>query len=1150
MVDKINCSLFILGDKGVGKTTLIKSITENKSSYFEETTRSVTISDWRIRYEDQEINVVIKESSSISEKILISMLRKENDSSIINIVLPNSKNINFKKTCASWLNKIKRFVNPKTIVIVTLNFNNPDDLEKFKLPIYKKEYSFVRYWVNRPQFNDNDGNFASDEYQYLVRQIILNKFSNRLVSVRRLIEINRIKKSKILDIGRFGLTSLLEVSELFQNSHIENLILSNEWGEFVNGRWVRRESINNSHPNILYDIPEEIRQLGNLKVLICGGNWKSKRNRDVNISKWHIDDISNLFFLPNLTILNVSNNEINNVGQINRISKLTKLYLNNNNINKFPTASKLTVLKELYLSNNKLTSVGFLEGLNTLKTIDLHSNRIKDLSPIKYLISKLDIKDTKWEVNTISILNNPIVIPSLSTISKGKKGVLAFFKQLEAEHKVKLKPFINRDLKLILVGNSNVGKSTLIHWLINEEVDKTIKTTHWMNVKPWSAKNGNTFFNVRVFDFGGQEYYHDTHHLFFTNRTAYLTLWDEKSNKFDEVEIEQIQIDNTTTFVKIQTFPLEYWLESIHFHTKRRDKTRSEKEIENLLNIRDKSIGDAIKKGSQRAKRVNGSVDELLTKSKNEENILIVQNKVDHQKDKKYLNEKLLKKQHGKIYDFSSISVLEENGLASFRNKLFEVFSSLDIVNQEGLGTWGHIKQSIEKEIFLEPYTLTKLKDYCNQKIKSIPEIKKQQASQIQKVLFDDQDVELFAEYLADIGVALYYPDNQELKSKVFLNQNRIIESIYKVLYGLASQDGEFNKDKILNALNKTETDQEVFDLIDLMIHFKIIFQHPSKSETFIAPLYLPKEPPQGIKLFSTLFSKPVYRYRYRNFIHKNIILDFFKRYGKKVLNDSVKGDSYQYWREGIVVKDEITGEIIMVKFIPGNEVEQSALIDVYVINKKQSDDFLKMIIHDLDKSNEDWFAEKLVTANGNDFVPIELIQRNEEQDNWVFFYNERIYKLADFKKYLNKKPKMKKVFISYSKSDSQHLAKLENHLSILRRNGTIDTWNCRKLLPGEKWDGKIKKELEEADVIIFLVSDDFLATDYIWDVEIKRAIERDNDPNDFVKVVPVIVRACVWEDSPLGVYNTAPKKAEVIKSADDIDEAWTNVVKDLKKIL
>lgn len=250
------------------------------------------------------------------------------------------------------------------------------------------------------------------------------------------------------------------------------------------------------------------------------------------------------------------------------------------------------------------------------------------------------------------------------------------------------------------------------------------------------------------------------------------------------------------------------------------------------------------------------------------------------------------------------------------------------------------------------------------------------------------------------------------------------------------------------------------------------------------------------------------------------------------------------------MIKDDLNGEIILVKFNIGDNEERCAFVDIFSLGSSKDEEFLRKVASDLELINHGWEVIKTVSVDGNDFVPIDLIHENERQNNWIFNYEGKVYKLSDFQKYLNKQLKMKKVFVSYSKTDTGHLNKLENHLSVLKRNGTIATWNCRKLLPGEKWDGKIKKELEEADLILFLVSDDFLATDYIWDVEIKRAIERDNDPSDSVFVVPIIVRDCDWQDSPLGVYNTAPKKAEVISSSVDIDVAWTKVVKDLKAIL
>ena len=123
----------------------------------------------------------------------------------------------------------------------------------------------------------------------------------------------------------------------------------------------------------------------------------------------------------------------------------------------------------------------------------------------------------------------------------------------------------------------------------------------------------------------------------------------------------------------------------------------------------------------------------------------------------------------------------------------------------------------------------------------------------------------------------------------------------------------------------------------------------------------------------------------------------------------------------------------------------------------------------------------------------------------------------------------------------------MENHLSVFKRNGLIDVWNCRKLEAGDEWDHKIRKELEEADIILFLVSADFLATDYIWDVEIKRAAERSQEGTAIV--VPIIIRSCIWETSPLGKFN-APEKAAVLDLAGNVDAAWVKVVKALENVM
>ena len=1144
-MDNARCNLFVVGRPGNEKSFIISSLHEFKYSRLG-ASAVLSKADWIINTRHGQIEVEIKEKQRL-DKLTFDLIEKGNNQKsfilfIQSLIKHKEKSLTFEEDM-----KLLKMFSAKVTVIVALvaRYNEgPSDLILSKL---RKEIPFVEFIIPVSPASPNYENIY--EFLFSIRQIITSSIPGQLSLAKELIKRNFALKEKTLDLGNCNITSLHQVKELFRNTHLETLILSNEWGEYSGGQYIRKVSDNEESPNILFSLPKEISKLKQLKVVICGGNWRGKRLSKTP-AKWHISNISVLTTLPNLTIINASNNAIDTIGEIGKLENLNKLYLNNNNIEHFPNINNLNKLKEIYLSNNKLTKVDFLEKLSDLKTIDLHSNRIQDLSPLKTLISKLNIKDSKWEVNSINVYRNPLNVPPREIVSKGKKSVLAYFNQLEAERRIKLKPFKNRDIKLILVGNSNAGKSTLIHWLKTKKVDKKIATTHWLKFEQWIATVNRKTFNVRAFDFGGQEYYHDTHYLFFTNRTAYVILWEADTNRFDEIEVDQRQDDSSVTRIKIQTFSLPYWLDSIKYHTQRRRKSHLEKSVEKLLDERDASITQSVKDGVDWTKHVYKSIEKSGNKLDGEENILVTQNKIDTRKDKVYLDESSFKKDYPNIFDFSEISVFKKKGLESFQTLLFEIFNNLEVVTQEYLGTWGYLKQIIELDKFLPPLTLPEFKEYCNKAILQMPELVSKDKKQIQSVLFNDQDTQVFAEFLSDVGICLYYPDSPILKNRIFLNQTQILNDIYKALNGLNPFDGEFTESKIAGALEKSISSDEVTTTIELMIHFKILFKHPSKKKTFIAPLYLPKDPPQGVKIFQSLFKQPVYRYQYKTYIQKNIVLDFFHHFGKKALKETNNDTLYYYWRDGIIIRSDNSDEIVMVRFISGNHDQQYAYLELYQIKDTTEEQLLNEVVSYFDEINQGLAVTKSVPANGKEYMPLEVINKNEKEGNWIFQYEGKIYKLTDFKKHLKENIKMKKVFISYSKIDSQHLIKLENHLSVLKRNGTIGTWNCRKLLPGEKWDGKIRTELEEADLILFLVSDDFLATDYIWDIEIKRAIERDNDPNDSVTVVPIIVRSCDWEDSPLGIFNTAPKKAQVINSSKDIDEAWTSVVKDLKKIL
>ena len=138
------------------------------------------------------------------------------------------------------------------------------------------------------------------------------------------------------------------------------------------------------------------------------------------------------------------------------------------------------------------------------------------------------------------------------------------------------------------------------------------------------------------------------------------------------------------------------------------------------------------------------------------------------------------------------------------------------------------------------------------------------------------------------------------------------------------------------------------------------------------------------------------------------------------------------------------------------------------------------------------------------------------------------------------------KLFISYSHKDEAFRKELQAHLTILERKGVVWSWSDRQIDAGREWASAIDASLESAGLILLLVSADFIASEYIWDVELKQAIAR-HDAGKAV-VIPIIVRACVWKDAPFARMQALPRNARPIASWPDRDEAWTDVATGIRK--
>ena len=143
----------------------------------------------------------------------------------------------------------------------------------------------------------------------------------------------------------------------------------------------------------------------------------------------------------------------------------------------------------------------------------------------------------------------------------------------------------------------------------------------------------------------------------------------------------------------------------------------------------------------------------------------------------------------------------------------------------------------------------------------------------------------------------------------------------------------------------------------------------------------------------------------------------------------------------------------------------------------------------------------------------------------------------------------MAKLFFSYSHKDEVLRDKLQTHLESLRRSGAIETWHDRMIRAGDEFDGAIDRNMEDADVILLLVSSDFLASSYCFDVEVKRAMERHEAGT--ARVIPVILRPCDWqEDMPFRKLLAAPKDGRPITKWPNEDEAFLDVVRQIRAAL
>lgn len=136
-------------------------------------------------------------------------------------------------------------------------------------------------------------------------------------------------------------------------------------------------------------------------------------------------------------------------------------------------------------------------------------------------------------------------------------------------------------------------------------------------------------------------------------------------------------------------------------------------------------------------------------------------------------------------------------------------------------------------------------------------------------------------------------------------------------------------------------------------------------------------------------------------------------------------------------------------------------------------------------------------------------------------------------------------VFFSYSHKDEELRDELSKHLAMLKRQRVITAWHDRRIGAGKEWENEINEHLDSADIILLLISSDFLASDYCYDVEVKTAMGRHDDGE--ARVIPVILRSVDWKGAPFGKLQPLPTDARPVTEWPNRDKAFENIAQGIR---
>ena len=420
----------------------------------------------------------------------------------------------------------------------------------------------------------------------------------------------------------------------------------------------------------------------------------------------------------------------------------------------------------------------------------------------------------------------------------------------------------------------------------------------------------------------------------------------------------------------------------------------------------------------------------------------------------------------------------------------------------------------------------------------------------------DESDQNTLRWVLHCLGIALNYRDDSRLRDTSVLKPEWVTQGIYKILNAqkLAERQGELQLSDLQQLLPKDRypDDKHLF-LLELMRKFSLCFPFPDEPDRYLVPELLGKEQPEETTEFSP-HDCLNFEYHY-GILPEGLIPRF-------IVRSHTLSRGQQRWRSGVILAHEDCKALVTAQ-----PADRRVIMRVKGENAGARRRLLAVIRYDFERIHAEFkdrldAQSKVPLTNFPEFsVDYKKLVAFEKKGVVSFpeFIGERVITVQvneslngvdleqQRKDSLEALAQAKAVFFSYSHKDESLRDELETHLKLLQRQGVIAVWHDRKIVPSAEWDHEIDVNLERAKIILLLISADFIASDYCWDKEVKRALER-HEKKEAV-VIPIALRKCDWQGAPFSKLQGLPKNLTPVTAYEDRDAAWTDVATGIRAI-